>query len=897
MKKLFAFLLSVTLILSVVPFAGISVSAETTGEFENLTYTVENDRVTITRCDPVENVPIKLSIPSEIDGHPVVAIGNGAFSQCHRLKEITLSDSITSIGDEVFLNTGIERIFLPKSIKNIGSRIFSGTYGTDIWYEGTESDRENISISQDNENFLSAQWHYNTCRINEHVYDDSMDTVCNKCGWQRLPDIEAVEIKDLSIPENDLSHYGTRETYDSEAGEYESHFVYEFSSDLEYTIKMKDGTEFSGKGSNIELGDEYCFFDITDNQLDEPWTLGGTYTVTAVINAYGPYRISDEYSFSVHIVENPQKPIALSVEDTAIMEGMYDAPYAEGEIYAPDFTLTLADGTVIRSQNGMLDGEEFFLRLTYSDEKPSEWKVGETHTVTASVMDLSDTFNVTVKETIIDNIEFADTTVIANAIGEKGSVYNSETGKSEEYFKYSYHPDFTITFKDGTKETISYPTGLFSSYYSYKNYAMGGGDSIGMFPIYTDTQPENHWVPGGVYSASASFMGFSGDFNVTVIENPVESIVPDEMYVVKKEYYCNWYKRSAKTGQPDFSDPADEPTYTVTLKDGTVIKSVSDARGTTVTIYGEVYRINSAYELDSSLGRRDMPITVSAFGKTYDLTASVEVSNTYLDPNEIEKVEIEDCTAIKTTDGLSILPEYTVYMKDGRKLSRSEVESLYIGSAFSYNVDYNERRSWQVGESHTVTGSFDGFTDEFIVTVVENPIVGPVENDITCTETVIDNSKTFSYDKVSGQYRYTGTLRANTLSFKLKDGNTITACRDKYGSLYINLDGKKYYMTEQSYELQYSFDKKYDEYVCLFGKRFDFSITFTEYRRGDLSGDGDISSADALVTLQNIVGLTQLDKYQLKAGDVDGDGSITTTDALMVLQFTVGIIDKFPSQE
>ena len=63
---------------------------------------------------------------------------------------------------------------------------------------------------------------------------------------------------------------------------------------------------------------------------------------------------------------------------------------------------------------------------------------------------------------------------------------------------------------------------------------------------------------------------------------------------------------------------------------------------------------------------------------------------------------------------------------------------------------------------------------------------------------------------------------------------------------------------------------------------------------GDVDGDGKISSSDALMVLQNVVGILDFSDGQLTVADVNGDRKISSSDALLILQHTVGIIDSFP---
>lgn len=58
---------------------------------------------------------------------------------------------------------------------------------------------------------------------------------------------------------------------------------------------------------------------------------------------------------------------------------------------------------------------------------------------------------------------------------------------------------------------------------------------------------------------------------------------------------------------------------------------------------------------------------------------------------------------------------------------------------------------------------------------------------------------------------------------------------------------------------------------------------------GDLNGDGNVNSGDALLVLQHSTGLIEFENHLLKAADVNNDGKVTASDALVMLQISVGI--------
>ena len=76
-----------------------------------------NDKITVTDCD---NVAVgDLLIPEIIDDKVVTEIAASAFDGCIRLKSVTLPQSVTSIGEQVFLALPLLRFWLMKRIENL----------------------------------------------------------------------------------------------------------------------------------------------------------------------------------------------------------------------------------------------------------------------------------------------------------------------------------------------------------------------------------------------------------------------------------------------------------------------------------------------------------------------------------------------------------------------------------------------------------------------------------------------------------------------------------------------------------------------------------------------------------------------------------------------------------
>ena len=118
-KKLTALLLSLCMVLGMLPMT-VFAAGETTAE--GLVYEVNGESVTITGYTGNE---ASVVIPNEIEGKPVTAIGERAFSQNNTLTSVAIPDSVTGIGDYAFYESGLENINIPAGVTTIGRSAFT----------------------------------------------------------------------------------------------------------------------------------------------------------------------------------------------------------------------------------------------------------------------------------------------------------------------------------------------------------------------------------------------------------------------------------------------------------------------------------------------------------------------------------------------------------------------------------------------------------------------------------------------------------------------------------------------------------------------------------------------------------------------------------------------------
>ena len=89
----------------------------------------------------------------------------------------------------------------------------------------------------------------------------------------------------------------------------------------------------------------------------------------------------------------------------------------------------------------------------------------------------------------------------------------------------------------------------------------------------------------------------------------------------------------------------------------------------------------------------------------------------------IESLEIQDVTLIKGVDSYNydINPTYTLTFKDGSQKTINNGKAVSFDGDYSY-LDIDINHPLEVGNTYELTGSFGSLTDQFKVTVIDNPV-------------------------------------------------------------------------------------------------------------------------------------------------------------------------------
>ena len=136
-KRLISLLVAVCMMITMLPLSAVTAfAADTSTDPEDsykgykYAYTVNNGNATITKflgpVDSTNNGPYDIEIPSELNHHPVTAIGEDAFRGCSALKKVTIPQSVTSIGDSAFAGChNLDSVTIKDAATSIGSRAFT----------------------------------------------------------------------------------------------------------------------------------------------------------------------------------------------------------------------------------------------------------------------------------------------------------------------------------------------------------------------------------------------------------------------------------------------------------------------------------------------------------------------------------------------------------------------------------------------------------------------------------------------------------------------------------------------------------------------------------------------------------------------------------------------------
>ncbi len=108
----------------------------------------------------------------------VTSIGNRAFELCESLSNITLSKTLTYIGTTAFIQCPFTSITFPASLTRIDGGAFHACNNlTDVYYEGTKEQWNNINLDNGNDPILNATIHYEQVPTTKGYVDEQIGDI------------------------------------------------------------------------------------------------------------------------------------------------------------------------------------------------------------------------------------------------------------------------------------------------------------------------------------------------------------------------------------------------------------------------------------------------------------------------------------------------------------------------------------------------------------------------------------------------------------------------------------------------------------------------------------------------------------------------------------------------
>ena len=111
------------LIVFVMLFSSLMCADVRCASADGLKYRVSDGKVTVTGY--TSSPKGELVIPSEIDGMPVTAIGEGAFEDCTDLTSVVISEGVTQIFGSAFQGCRKLAVSIPNTVTKIGKYAFN----------------------------------------------------------------------------------------------------------------------------------------------------------------------------------------------------------------------------------------------------------------------------------------------------------------------------------------------------------------------------------------------------------------------------------------------------------------------------------------------------------------------------------------------------------------------------------------------------------------------------------------------------------------------------------------------------------------------------------------------------------------------------------------------------
>ena len=545
--------------------------------------------------------------------------------------------------------------------------------------------------------------------------------------------VVSVEIEDVKV----IDGQGGYETHDYNTGE--DFYYYNYLAP-KYTVHFSDGTSSETNSGDKQVFGQYFSLNSNIDQYSEHWTVGNTYEIPCTFAGVA-------CSFNVSVVSNP---ITSVVIDNIILNenvGGYETTDSSGQKYyyyylnsTPEYTVTY-DGIQTEKNRNSKQIYNYQYSLSYTiDQNEQHFMPGQTYEIPCTFCGFNCSFTVTVNESPVSNVVIDDITVIEGFGG-----YKTTDGSGKPYYYYYLpSPKYTVYYKDGTQsQKTSYSTEVLPGVYESLSYNID--------------QDTNH-LKYGNNAVTAKFAGKEYEFNIAVINNPVDYIEFEDIILYEN---LGGYTDTDTYGDEYYHYSYSTPAFTLHFTDGTVSETNS---------YGKEVN-GSTYYLQVGNDYQDEDHWYA--GETYDVDYTfMNITGTFtvtVEENPIERIEVDPVTLIKDVNSYTRYdgsgeaydyyyfdsPKYAVYYRDGTHTEKAYGSFEFGGTRYYLQYTDNQSTShWTTGNTYTIPCTLAGVSCSFDVTVKNSPITRIVFDEITVTENVSGYTQTDGNGEEYFHYSY-----------------------------------------------------------------------------------------------------------------------------------------------
>lgn len=140
-------------------------------------------------------------IPSTYENGQVTAIGDQAFANCDKVERIVLPDTILSIGNRAFYNSGLKEFTIPASVKTLGTQIFFQADNLDTVFYNSDYANQTTSIfgatSVKKVVFGGTKVPDNVCQGAAELTEVVINKTVTEIGYYSFEDCTSLDLADI----------------------------------------------------------------------------------------------------------------------------------------------------------------------------------------------------------------------------------------------------------------------------------------------------------------------------------------------------------------------------------------------------------------------------------------------------------------------------------------------------------------------------------------------------------------------------------------------------------------------------------------------------------------------------------------------------------------------------